>query len=110
MVTLITVTKHLLKPEILCVTVSTTLQETIAKNANLFSTISHGEGPQHMMLVSVKNVSATVWPTNASMMNSLGTGAVLIAEKIQQDQNARNVLKTTFATPKQMIVCLAGVI
>ena len=41
MVTLITVTKHLLKPEILCATVSTTLPETIAKNASRFSTISY---------------------------------------------------------------------
>ena len=46
-----------------------------------------------MMLVFVKNVSATVWPTNASTMNSLGTGAVLIAEKIRQDQNARLIIK-----------------
>ena len=49
-----------------------------------------------MMLVFVKNVSATVWPTNASMMNSLGTGAVLIAEKIQQDQNARLLIKIRY--------------
>ena len=54
---------------------------------------SHGDGPQHMMLVFVKNVSATVWPTNASTMTSLDTAAVLIAEKIQQDQNARLIIK-----------------